>query len=100
MKKLQILALLMLLSTSYSTQTVPGGQGGGQRPVQMSSEQLATALGGSVTYASISAYVESLSKNIAKLSASSTTDEKQAVRKQIMVMNQSLRQLDPKNNQQ
>ncbi|MDP3788493.1 MAG: hypothetical protein Q8Q60_04250 [Candidatus Chromulinivorax sp.] len=96
MKKLQTFALLMLLSTGYITHTVPSSQ----KKNKMSSEQLATELGGTISYSLISSYAQSFSQNIAKLSATSTNEEKQAVAKQARVINQSLRKLNPNSQQQ
>jgi hypothetical protein len=110
MKKLQLFALLMLLSTGYIAQAsgtsnnMPNGgsskrmkKGGQMQHQMMTQAEILSALGATtLSYDAISAYAGSYADAIDTLSASSTSADIQAVMKQGMVINQAIMMLAPK----
>jgi len=118
MKKLQLFALLTLLSTGYIAQaggmpnSMPNGtsnnmpnggsskrmkKGGQMQHQMMTQAEILSALGATtLSYDAISAYAGSYADAIDTLSASSTPADIQAVMKQGMVINQAIMMLAPK----
>lgn len=118
MKKVQLLALSMLLSTGYMTQTTDfktiknnteknqsrrdnkgmkrdnKGMKNSNR-AEIEAEALA-AIGGNLDYPSVISYANQTNTALAKLSASSTTDDVKAVQKMLRNIRINLRALNPK----
>ncbi len=98
----------MLLSTGYIAQGGQGGQGGqqgghkkgGQNAHRgghkMNKEQVATELGGSVSFESVNKYAESYGEAINRLNSSSTAEEFKAVMDKGGTLKSALMQLAPK----
>ncbi len=116
MKKLQLFALLMLLSTGYITQADQGGQGGqrsgqggqggqqgghkkgghkGNKGPMMSQQEIEKALGSSLSFEAISDYAKLYAEDISTLSASSEPAVIQPVMEKGRVVNEGLRLLLP-----
>lgn len=109
MKKLQLLALSMLLSTAYIAQSADEASQGKQRRGQGGQRQgrpkqditqlqadAATAIGSPLSDALVGTYAQQLSSAISSLSANSTNDEVKAVREIIRNIRVALQQLHPK----
>jgi len=95
MKKLQILAITMLLSISFIAQAANTKPRGKQDLTQQIADAT-TAIGSPLSDALVATYANQLNPAISKLSTNSTNDEIKAVNQIIQNIRVALLQLHPK----